>query len=134
MDYSDIKLMSLMKVKMAYHAQNQDLLAQNIANADTPGYRAKELKPLDFAKLALIESRRLEMKATSPEHMAAPRKVQSFREEKSRKTYETTPVKNSVALEEQMAKVAYNNNEYQLTTNLYKKTAALFRVAINGNR
>ncbi len=134
MDYSDIKLMSLMKVKMAYHAQNQDILSQNIANADTPGYRAKQLKPLDFGRLALDESRRLEMKATSPEHQSSQRAPETFREVKARKTYETTPVKNNVALEEQMAQVAYNSHEYQLTTNLYRKTAALFRIAINGNQ
>lgn len=133
MDYSDIKLMSLMQTKMAYHAQNQDVLAQNIANADTPGYRAKELKPLDFAHLALLESHRLEMKATSPEHLSGARAIQQFREDKVKKTYETTPVKNNVALEEQMAKVAYNNQEYLMTTNLYRKTASLFKIAINGN-
>ena len=54
--------------------------------------------------------------------------------ETQRKTHETTPVENSIALEEQMAKLNQNQHEYMLTTNLYNKTAGMFRTAIMGNR
>lgn len=134
MDYSNIKLMSLMKMKMAWGAENQDVLAQNISNADTPGYRAKELKKIDFEKLAMDESHRLKMRATSGAHMGGSKEAQSdYRIEKSRKTYETSPVKNSVVIEEQMAAMAKNNTDYQLITNLYKKTSGLFKTAIGHN-
>lgn len=134
MDYSDIRLLSLLKVKMAYHAENQDHLARNIANADTPGFQPSELRELDFERLAMIESRKLHMRATSAFHMEPKESVGQFREEKDRETFETTPVKNRVALDEQMAKVAYNNHEYMLATNLYRKTTNLFRIAVTGNR
>jgi flagellar basal-body rod protein FlgB len=134
MDYSNIRLMSLMKVKMAWDSENQDVLAQNIANADTPGYRAKELKKLDFDHMAMAESHRLKMRATAPSHIDGSKmETGEFRVDKSRKTYETSPVKNSVAIEEQMAAMAKNNTDYQLVTNLYKKTAGLFKTAIGHN-
>lgn len=38
-------IMSLMKDKLAYLGQRQAVLAQNVANANTPGYKAKELAP-----------------------------------------------------------------------------------------
>lgn len=133
MDFGNVKLLSLMKVKMAWHAENQDALARNVANADTPGYQPTQLKELDFKRLAMIEARRLRMKATSPAHMSGVQSPQDFREVKQRKTYETTPVKNRVALEEQMAKVAFNKHEYDMTTNLYRKTTQMFKTAIGNN-
>lgn len=134
MDYSSIKLMSLMKQKMAWGAENQDVLAQNIANADTPGYRAKRLVKPDFEKMVDDFAHKLEMRATSPSHIGGTQPTQEYRVETQRKTYETTPVKNAIAIEEQMALVSKNKLEYDTATNLYRKTAGLFRVALLGNR
>lgn len=130
MDYSNIKVFSLMKTKMAYLAENQDILAQNIANSDTPGYKVKKLRDLDFEKLALAEARRLKMRAVPGAAIGNSRPTPEFRQETQRKTYETTPVENTVALEEQMAKMAYNNADYSTMTNLYSKTASMFKMAI----
>lgn len=119
---------------MGYHAERQDQLSRNVANIDTPGYKAKDLKPLDFQRLALIESRRLNMRATNSSHITDTKKdMEDFRSEKLRKTYETTPVKNNIVLEEQMMKVAENQMEYQKVTSLYSKTTNLFKTAI-GNQ
>lgn len=134
MDYSSINLMSLMKTSMAWHAENQDVLAQNIANADTPGYKPKQLVKLDFERLALAEAHRLEMRATSPSHISGTQVSQEFRDETQRKTFETTPVENSIAIEEQMALVSKNKIEFDTVSNLYRKTAGLFRIALLGNR
>lgn len=132
MDYSGITIFSLMKTKLAYHAERQDLLSRNVANADTPGYIPKDLPKLDFARLAMMEASRLELRATNPGHFpqGATAKAGLFKEKKFKKTYEMTPVKNRVALEEQMAKVSQNQIDYQMTTNLYKKTTDLFRIAV----
>ncbi len=130
MDYSNIKLISMMQLKMAYLAENQDVISQNIANADTPGFKAKKLRELDFKKLAQTEAHRLKLRATSPAHAKGTKPSNDFRVETQRKTYETTPVDNSIALEEQMAKLSHNQYEYMLTTNLYNKTTAMFKTAI----
>lgn len=134
MDYSDINLFKLMKMKMAYHSQRQDVLARNVANIDTPGAQARDMKPVDFNRLAMAESQRLQIRATSASHFDQGARPQGmFREEDSRKTYETTPVKNNIVVEEQVAKMAENQLEYQKVTNLYGKMAGLFKTAI-GNR
>lgn len=134
MDYSNIKLLSMMQLKMAYLAENQDVISHNIANADTPGFKAKQLHELDFKKIAQAEAHRLKLRATSPSHSKGTKPSNDFRVETQRKTHETTPVENSIALEEQMAKLNQNQHEYMLTTNLYNKTAGMFRTAIMGNR
>ncbi len=133
MDFSDIRMFSLLKTKLAYHAENQDILAQNVANSDTPGFQPKQLKELNFKRLALIESHRLQMKATSPTHLNGVRRSESFRVEEQRKTYEKKPVENAVVLEEQMAKVAFNQHEYNMAINLYRKTAQMMKTSIGNS-
>ncbi len=131
MDYSNITLFKMMQTKMAYHSERQDVLSENIANLDTPGYKANDLRELDFKRLVRSFTNKLKMHTTSELHNGGIRKMtDTFREEKDRDTYEIKPVKNTVVLEEQMAMVADNKMQHQLTTNLYKKTSNLFKVAI----
>lgn len=118
---------------MAYLSESQDILSQNIANADTPGFTPKRLKKLDFEKMAQIEAHRLKLRATSPLHQSGARNSTDFRVEDWKKTYESTPVENKIALEEQMAKLSANAQDYQMVTSLYHKTTGMFRTAI-GNR
>lgn len=131
MDFSSIKLFNMMQTRMAYLSERQDVLSQNIANIDTPGYRPRDLPELDFHKLALIEARRMDVRRTSADHQFGSRlRTPQFRVQESQKFYEQKPVENAVILEEQMAKVAENQFNYQMTTNLYRKTAEIFGRAI----
>lgn len=134
MDYSGINIFKLMKTKMGYMAERQDILSKNIANVDTPGYKPRDLKKLDFNRLVINESRRLKIRATSTSHITDPITPKSdFRDEEMRKTYETNPVENAVVLEEQVMKMAENQMEYQKVTNLYNKVTNMFKVAIGNN-
>ena len=134
MDYSGITLFKMVKAKMSYHSERQDVLSRNVANIDTPGYSPRDLKDLDFHRMAMIESRRLRVRATSDKHITDIKKEDAnFRTDKMRKTYETTPVDNSVVLEEQMMKVAENQMEYQKVTSLYGKVTSMFKTAIGNN-
>ncbi len=120
-----------MEIKMGYLAEKQDILSQNVVNVDTPGYKPKQLRELDFEHMAMSEARRLKMKTSSAgSSMEGVKQSQDFRNQVQRKTYETTPVENAVSLEEQMAKVAQNQMEYATVTNLYSKTSSMFRLAI----
>jgi flagellar basal-body rod protein FlgB len=134
MDYSSINLLKLMRVKMAYHSERQDVLAKNIANIDTPGYAPRDLKPLDFNRLAMIESNRLQMRATSASHiMPTARSSENFRANEMRNTYETKPVENSASVEQQSMMIAENQMEHQKVTNLYAKVSGMFKTAIGKN-
>lgn len=134
MDYSKLTLFKMMQTRMGYLAERQDVLSKNIANIDTPGFRPSDMKELDFKRLALMQANKLKMRMTSSLHSGGtPKMPDDFRDEKMKKTYERTPVKNAVVLEEQMAKVAETQMQYQMTTNLYKKTSDMFKTAI-GNR
>lgn len=134
MDYSKLTLFRMMSTKMGYLSERQDLLSQNVANVDTPGFKPRDLKELDFKRMAMLHTNKLKMRMTSTLHSTGtPKMPDDYRDEKQRKTFETKPVENEVVLEQQMAKIAETQMDYQTVTNLYRKTTGLFKTAI-GNR
>lgn len=131
MDFSQIKLMKMMEAKMAYHSERQDILSQNIANADTPGYRARDIKEPNFEEELKLDTPRIQMIRTSAEHSAGVNFRQpEFKSEQTKKFVELKPVKNTINLEEESMKMSHNAFDFQTTTTLYNKTAGLFRTAI----
>jgi flagellar basal-body rod protein FlgB len=134
MDFGKLTLMRMMSVKMGYLSERQDILSHNIANIDTPGHKARDLKELDFKRMAAMQSNKLQMRITSENHANGfPKIPDDYRDVEEKNTFESSPMDNNVVLEEQMAKVAETQLEFQMVTNLYKKTTGLFKTAI-GNR
>src|SRR5690349_5474471 len=66
MDLSRIPLFEALTKRMGWLGERQGVLAQNIANADTPGYVAKDLAPPDFSQLVAGASQRLAMATSDP--------------------------------------------------------------------
>ena len=131
MDFNALTLFQAAKKRLAWLTQRQEVLAQNIANADSPNYRAKDLKPYEFKELIRRENAQLNMVLTHPNQLPGERKrVRDFGEEMTRVPYETAPVGNNVILEEQMAKVSESGIQHKLTTELYRKHLAMFRAAL----
>ncbi|HYC02419.1 MAG TPA: flagellar basal body rod protein FlgB [Azospirillaceae bacterium] len=131
MDLSRIGVFKLMKDKMAWNNQRQEVLAQNVANADTPGYKPRDLVEFDFRK-ELRDTAKLQLAGTSGSHLTGTLPdSQGFKSDKARTQYETTPAGNAVVLEEQMMKVGQNSMEYQSTVNLYRKQLALLKTALS---
>jgi flagellar basal-body rod protein FlgB len=132
MDLSRLPLFSALTRKLSWLSQRQKVLAQNISNADTPGYRPKDLKPVEFGRLVKSAARRIDVRLTNPLHLgraSQPDGGQS-RAQVQRRTYEAAPDGNAVVLEEQMAKVAQTAVEFQLATNLYRKHVALLKTVL----
>ena len=51
MDLTQIPLFEMLTRRMSWLNERQKVLAQNIANADTPHYVPRDLEPLDFESL-----------------------------------------------------------------------------------
>ncbi len=130
MDFTNIPLFGRLTERMSWLGERTRVLSQNIANADTPNYQPQDLKPIDFE----AEMRKLEPVAparTNKKHLTgtvAP--ASDFDAKKSKKTYETAPVGNSVVIEEQMMKVSDTQMNYNMVVNLYRKHIDLFKTAI----
>ena len=133
MDFSGIPLFSLMKVKLDYMSQRQAVLAQNIANADTPGYKAKDIAAPDFDKLIQANgapSSNLRMTVTNPKHLSLQPGGSAYEVTKRVGTDEQNPNGNNVTVEDEMSKVAQNQADYQKVLNLYSKAIGMFKTAI----
>lgn len=130
MDFSKLPLFSLISQRMGWLSDRQKVLAENVANADTPGYIARDLKPVDFAALANAASVRLQQTATDPRHIDARAgsgpKAAVMKDRKA----ETTLSGNTVSIEQEMMKVADTAMDYQLITSLYRKQIGLIKAVI----
>ncbi len=96
-----------------YHMARHNLLAANLANVDTPGYRAQDLRRTESFAGAL----EVELASTDPGHIqggsSAPHtKVTTDRE---------TPVDadgNSVSLDKEVVKISTNHMRYETISTL----------------
>ena len=126
-------LFAMLKNKMMWHQSRQKVLAQNVANADTPGYRPQDLKKPDFQKeMKLAASLHVTTQRTHASHIAGDpvgEETKGFRKIE-RDGWETTPSGNSVVLEEEMMKVTQNQMDYQAATTLYSRALTLIKVSI----
>lgn len=134
MDLPGIPLLDVLRQRMSWLNSRQSVLSQNVANVDTPGYLAKDLKAIDFEKLVRQSPASLEgagtLRITNPHHIqASSSRAGKFREELSADG-EANPTGNTVSLEEEMIKVADTQAQYQAASNLYSKAIGLLRTAI----
>lgn len=133
MDYSKLSLFAGAAERMRFLGERQSVIAQNIANANTPGYHARDLKPVDFANVLAHENTRVEMARTHPGHIAPANFPLNFKEQEKRRGYETTISDNNVVMEEEMQKMSDTSMSYQETTALYRKISDMVGLA-TGNR
>ena len=129
MDLSKIPLLEAMTTRMSWLGERQSVLAQNVANADTPGYTAKDVSPPSFAELVSGAAPRLPMATTSPGDIMPVSDAGGFKITPD-KAKERAPNGNSVQLEDQMMKVSDTANDYALTTSLYRQQIGLIKLAL----
>jgi flagellar basal-body rod protein FlgB len=135
MDFLDVKVVRMINHKMGWLSHRQRVLAQNIANADTPKYIAKDLKEVDFEKTSGSREFRLKLANTHKSHIQSSNLHSKFGlEQEDQKPYETSPTGNSVVLEDELIKVANTVSQHQLMTGLYRKQIGMFRLALGKTR
>ena len=117
-------LFDLAERRLAWIDRRQGVLAQNIANANSPGYVAKDLQPFAQTLARALP----EMATTSPAHLSGT--GSAGRTDPRIRPAERAPDGNAVSVEEQLTKVADTDNAQAVVTNLYHKYMGLFRIAI----
>ena len=137
MDLNKLTIFGLMKGQLGWLGRRQEVLAQNVANSDTPNYKPSDLKAFDFQ--AMVKSQKTQqgrgLSTTSPMHFAGARAQTSpFAEVQDLAPYETAPNGNGVVLEEQMAKLGETQIQHRLTSELYRKHIAMIKIAIGKGR
>jgi flagellar basal-body rod protein FlgB len=117
----------MLRTRMQWHQERQRLLAENVANADTPKYRARDLAPPDFGYA--LRTAGGSLARTEAGHIAATGDAGSpFAEDRNRH-YEVRPRSNAVNHEDEMLKLAGNQMDYEAVTSLYTHSLALIKTA-----
>ena len=126
MPISDIPILSMLRQRMQWGQARQGVLAENVANADTPGFQAKDLAPLDFSQTL---SASLGLDRTSPAHIAATSGGAGFATTGAA-GYEVRPRGNSVNHEDEMMNIASNQMDYEAATEMYTHSLSLIKLAV----
>jgi flagellar basal-body rod protein FlgB len=136
MTTQDLSLFQAIGAKMNYLVQRQAVLSQNIANADTAGYRPNDLKKVDFSTMLNGldgGSSTLEPVTTNAMDISPAMEALKGKSAAQKTSYEIAPSGNGVSLEEQMVKQAQNGMDYGLMTTIYQKNVNMLRTAIDSN-
>lgn len=132
MAITDIPILSMLRTKLQWAQQRQEVLAENVANADTPNYHSRDLAPLKFEAPAQVNAPPLTTVAllrTEDGHIAGIGQSNTpFRSATTK--YEVSPTGNAVNLEQEMMKVAANQMDYQAVTALYTRSLGLLKIAL----
>lgn len=133
MNLPSIPLLDVLRARMSWLNERQGVLAQNVANADTPGYVRQDIKPLDFAKVlenaTSPTSLSTGLATTDPHHIALPG-TQASGGLNSDDLVDAPGNGEAVSSEEEMIKVADTQAQYQAAANLYSKAVDMMRTAI----
>lgn len=137
MALDSIPMFAVLKSKMNWHQQRQTLLAQNVANADTPGYKGRDLVAFKVEQATSRGGQVLPpigMTRTSAAHIDGPTMADARSNfgSKDGGGWEITPEGNGVVLEEEMIKVTGNAYDYQVASTLYSRSLGILKTAIRG--
>lgn len=124
-----MSLFAALTARMRWLHERQAVIAANVANADTPGYEARELAEPNFE--AMLRGR-LAPRQTHPGHLAGAAGGPQLRNGTARHgASNASPTGNSVVLEEEMLKLSETNASFQLVSNLYGKHIAMLKSVLS---
>jgi flagellar basal-body rod protein FlgB len=131
MSINDLPVLSALRTKMQWHQERQRVLAENVSNSDSPGFRPRDLVEPKLDKTGAVTGATgpLAMMRTSASHLT-PSGAPSTFDQNRNAGFTTRPAGNAVNLEEEMMKSAANQMDYAAATSLYAKSLHLLKTAI----
>lgn len=137
----DVSVLALLRQSMSFNSERQRVISENVANANTPGYTAKDLDESEFNRAVQRQLRsheagngpsRVRMLTSEAGHMSGSAVGSASRnwEASDAPDSETTVNGNSVVLEEQMVRAQETRMQYESALTLYQKSLGLIRMAI----
>jgi len=129
-DLANTPFFGMLRARLDQLSERQRLIAENIANASTPGYRPRDVDTAGFERmLASAAGGRggVTLVRTNPGHMTASGSAEA--RIVTLDDSETTIDGNAVVLEEQMARAAETRMQFETGIALYQKGLELVRLA-----
>ena len=113
---SEIYLFGLAARQAEWLSSRQAIVAENVANVDTPGFKSRDIKSFSD----VLETTRLEMAGTDRLHLAGGSGAPAEFEEHRGDRWDVTHSGNTVSLEQEMLKAGEVARDYQLNTSITK--------------
>ncbi len=126
-------LFQLLSARAGFLQARHAVLAQNLANADTPRYQPQDLVEPDFEALLRdgpASAPPVVVTRTRTGHLPGASTTAVSPRQKPVAAFETAPAGNAVIVEEQIRLMGQADRGYQLATNLYGKYVGMMRTAL----
>lgn len=123
---SDVYLFKLASQRIGYLSTRQSLIAGNVANANTPSFRAQDLKPFSAA----LAETALTMSVTNPAHLTPAAQGVDIPRASDDDAANATVSGNSVDIESEMVKLGETSRDYTEATGLQKAFHQMFTQAL----
>ncbi len=128
--FSD-KTPKVLKKVLDFNLQRNNQIASNIANIDTPGYKATDIKFEDQLRTAIGAGNQLKMKATQNGHISADiKKLDNIKPEVIEEDDPSRPDGNNVSLEKEMYKLVETQLMYNSVIQAITKRGSILRYAV----
>lgn len=122
-----VNLFDLASQQARWLSVRQSAVAGNIANANTPGYRAVEVEPFE----SVLGSKPVRLASTHASHLSAGTSQASFGIQEIETPATVLPSENTVTLEQELMKSGEVRRAFELNTAIVK---AFHRMLISVSR
>ncbi len=126
--FQTLELTRMAQALAAHAGARLGVIAGNVANADTPGYRRRDIP--DFASLMADDG--ATMRATRPGHIAASAGASAF--EARVVAGAGSPDGNTVSLEQEMVHAAEARQEHDMALAIFRATSDVIRLSLGRSR
>ncbi len=126
MPITDIPILSMLRMRMEWHQARQQVLAENVANADTPNYHRRDIAPPNFEQELTRPS--IVLDVTNRRDIAGDNDGWG-----GDSRFEVRSDGNVVNHEAEMMKVASNQMDFDAVANLYTRSLALIKLAVGSS-
>lgn len=121
--YENLSILRLSSALAGHAAQRQSLTARNIANADTPGFKAQDLGSFG-------ETYETALRETRDGHVGPMR----FGDPVADLSTEAAPNGNTVSLENEMVRAAEIRHQHDLALSVYRSSLGIIRTSLGRGR
>lgn len=125
--FEKLELTRLAQSLAAHSGSRLAVIARNVANADTPGYRAADMR--DFHDL--LDQPGVALRSTRPAHIAGS--SDSTDQKQVLSGGPMSPNGNDVSLDLQMQKAVEARQTHEMALAIYRSTSAIIRTSLGRN-
>lgn len=126
--FEKLELTRMAQALAAHSGARMSVIAQNVANADTPGYRAQDLRSFN----AVYNETGLGLRVTRPEHLAGTAPDWTVLPETV--PGRAAPNGNTVSLEGEMVKSVEARQSHEMALSIYRATSDVVRASLGRAR